>query len=220
MIPVITIDGPTASGKGTVATRVAQHLGFHYLDSGALYRLTAYAALKAGANLEDEVQVTEIAKNLEPIFKDGKIFLDNEDVTLKIRQENVGIAASKVAILPQVRLQLVQLQKNARKAPGLVADGRDMGGYIFPDATLKIFLTASAQARAKRRFNQLKEKGIVANITTLTQDLQERDRRDMNRAVCPLAPAEGAKILDSSDLTIQETVQAVLEWYAQTGQKL
>lgn len=217
MIPVITIDGPTASGKGTVATLVAEQLGFHYLDSGALYRLTAYAALKAGVDLQDEAAVEAIAAVLDPVFKDSKIFLNNEDVTLKIRQEHVGLAASKVAILPRVRTQLVQLQKNCRKLPGLVADGRDMGGYIFPDATLKVFLTASAQARAKRRFNQLKEKGIIANITTLTQDLQERDRRDMNRAVCPLAPAEGAKILDSSDLTIEETVQTVLKWYAQVG---
>jgi cytidylate kinase len=213
MIPVITIDGPTASGKGTVASRVADALGFSYLDSGALYRLTAYASLKAELDLTDEQAIEAVAKGLAPEFKGGRIVLEGEDVTDKIRLEAVGVAASKVAALPRVRSQLVELQKRSRVAPGLVADGRDMGSVIFPDATLKVFLTASAEARAQRRFNQLKEKGITANITTLTQDLQERDRRDMERAVCPLAPAEGAKILDSSNLTVEETVAQVLAWY-------
>ena len=213
MIPVITIDGPTASGKGTIASRVAEVLGFRYLDSGALYRLTAYASLKAQLDLTHEATIEKVALNLAPEFKDGRIYLDGEDVTEKIRQEAVGVAASKVAVLPKVREQLIDLQKRSRVAPGLVADGRDMGSVIFPEATLKVFLTASAQARAERRFNQLKEKGITANITTLTQDLQERDRRDMERAVSPLAPAEGAKILDSSNLTIEKTVEQVLLWY-------
>ena len=212
-IPVITIDGPTASGKGTVASRVAQSLGFHYLDSGALYRLTAYKALKNHLDLADEPSVARLAAALKPIFKEGKIVLDGEDVTDKIRAEAVGIAASKVAALGAVREALLEVQKGARSEPGLVADGRDMGSVIFPDATLKVFLTASAEARAQRRFNQLKEKGIIANIDTLTRDLEERDRRDIERAVCPLAPAKDAKILDSSELTIEATVQQVLDWY-------
>lgn len=213
MIPVITIDGPTASGKGTVAARVAQKLGFHYLDSGALYRLCAYKALKEEINLADGGHLAQTAQALSPVFEGGKIFLDQEDVTDKIRAEAVGVAASKVAALPRVREALLDVQKRARQLPGLVADGRDMGSVIFPDAPLKVFLTASAQARAQRRFNQLKEKGIVANIDTLTRDLEERDRRDMQRAVSPLAPAKDAKILDSSNLTIEETVGQVLQWY-------
>ena len=213
MIPVITIDGPTASGKGTVAARVAQKLGFHYLDSGALYRLCAYKALKEEIDLADEAHLAQTAQALSPVFEGGKIFLDEEDVTDKIRAEAVGVAASKVAALPRVREALLDVQKRSRRLPGLVADGRDMGSVIFPDAPLKVFLTASAQARAQRRFNQLKEKGIVANINTLTRDLEERDRRDMQRAVSPLAPAKDAKILDSSNLTIEETVGQVLQWY-------
>ena len=213
MIPVITIDGPTASGKGTVAARVAQKLGFHYLDSGALYRLCAYKALKEEINLADEAHLAQTAQALSPVFEGGKIFLDEEDVTDKIRAEAVGVAASKVAALPRVREALLDVQKRSRRLPGLVADGRDMGSVIFPDAPVKVFLTASAQARAQRRFNQLKEKGIVANIDTLTRDLEERDRRDMQRAVSPLAPAKDAKILDSSNLTIEETVGQVLQWY-------
>ncbi len=213
MIPVITIDGPTASGKGTVASRVAEALGFYYLDSGALYRLCAYKALKESVDLLDENTVSQLAAALEPRFENGRILLDGEDVTDKIRAEAVGVAASKVAALMPVRGALLDVQKRARREPGLVADGRDMGTVIFPDAPLKVFLTASAQARALRRFNQLKEKGIVANIDTLTRDLEERDRRDMQRAVSPLAPAKDAKILDSSELTIEATVAQVLQWY-------
>ena len=213
MIPVITIDGPTASGKGTVASRVAAALGFDYLDSGALYRLSAYKALKNHLDLADEETLARVAGDLSPRFKDGRIELDGEDVTDKIRAEEVGVAASKVAALPKVREALLDVQKRARRLPGLVADGRDMGSVIFPDAPLKVFLTASAKARAQRRFNQLKEKGIIANIDTLTRGLEERDRRDIERAVCPLAPAKDAKILDSSELTIEATVQQVLDWY-------
>lgn len=215
MIPVITVDGPTASGKGTVASRVAAQLGFHYLDSGALYRLTAYKTLKKDIDLANEAAVAEIAAALAPQFKGISIMLDGEDVTQKIRAEEVGVAASKVAALMSVRKALTDVQKNARRAPGLVADGRDMGSVIFPDAQLKVFLTATAAARAQRRFNQLKEKGIVANIDTLTRDLEQRDRRDTERAVSPLLPAKDAKILDSSNLTIEETVAQVLQWYRQ-----
>ena len=213
MIPVITVDGPTASGKGTIASRVAAQLGFHYLDSGALYRLTAYKTLKKGIDLTDEVTVAEVAATLAPHFEGTTIMLDGEDVTQKIRAEEVGLAASKVAALMSVRKALTDVQKNARRAPGLVADGRDMGSVIFPDAELKVFLTATAAARAQRRFNQLKEKGIIANIDTLTRDLEQRDRRDTERAVSPLLPAKDAKILDSSNMTIEETVAQVLQWY-------
>ena len=163
--------------------------------------------------MTDESALAQTAAHLAPLFEVGKIYLDGEDVTDKIRAEEVGVAASKVASLPAVRQALLDVQKRARRLPGLVADGRDMGSVIFPDAPLKVFLTASAQARAQRRFNQLKEKGIVANIDTLTRDLEERDRRDMQRAVSPLAPAKDAKILDSSELTIEATVGQVLQWY-------
>ena len=194
---------------------MAAQLGFHYLDSGALYRLTAYKTLKKGIDLANEAAVAEIAAALAPQFKGISIMLDGEDVTQKIRAEEVGVAASKVAALMSVRKALTDVQKNARRAPGLVADGRDMGSVIFPDAQLKVFLTATAAARAQRRFNQLKEKGIVANIDTLTRDLEQRDRRDTERAVSPLLPAKDAKILDSSNLTIEETVAQVLQWYRQ-----
>ncbi len=217
-VKVITIDGPTASGKGTVASRVAEALGFHYLDSGALYRLTAYRSLKAGVALDDAEKVALQALDMHPTFKDGEIYLDGEVVTNAIRQEEVGIAASKVAALPEVRTALESVQKRSAQAPGLVADGRDMGSVIFPNAQLKVFLTASAEARAQRRYNQLKQKGISANIETLAHDLRERDRRDMERAVCPLAPAVDAKILDSSDLGIEETVAQVLQWYKESQQ--
>lgn len=212
-IPVITIDGPVASGKGSVSSGVAKALGFNVLDSGALYRLTAYKALKNSVDLENEPAVCAIAQGLDPLFKDGKIFLDSEDVTDKIRQEIVGVSASKIAVYPSVRKALFNLQRQSAKAPGLVADGRDMGSVVFPDADLKIFLTASAESRAKRRYNQLKEKGIPSNITDLVVDLKERDRRDMERSTAPLKPAEGALILDSSDLTLQQTIDQVLEWY-------
>lgn len=216
-VPVIAIDGPVASGKGSVSSRVAAALGFHVLDSGALYRLTAYDALRQGVDLSNEQACRAVADNLAPKFLDGKIFLHNEDVTDLIRAEEVGLAASKVAVHPLVRKSLFALQRRTAQAPGLVADGRDMGSVVFPDAKLKVFLTASAEARAKRRYNQLKEKGINSNMSDLVQDLKERDARDTARAVAPLVPAEGALILDSSDLTLDETVAQVLEWYRRTG---
>lgn len=212
-VEIIAIDGPVASGKGSVSSRVAKALGFHVLDSGSLYRLTAYSALKHGTDLSDEEAVEKIVLALSPVFESGKIFLDGEDVTEAIREEDVGIAASKVAVHPLVRKALFQVQRSYAKAPGLVADGRDMGSVVFPEATLKIFLTASAEARAKRRYNQLKGKGINSNISDLVKDLRERDERDLKRAVAPLVPATGARILDSSDLTLDETVNQVLEWY-------
>lgn len=212
-IPVIAIDGPSSSGKGTVAAALARRLGFHYLDSGALYRLTALTVLKAGINPDDEAACEAAARAMQPAFKDGRIFLGKEDVTEAIRDEAVGLAASRVAALPAVRRALVDLQKSARRAPGLVADGRDMAAVIFPDAVLKVFLTATPEARAKRRYNQLIAKGISANLSDLTRDLAERDRRDRERKAAPCVPAEGARILDNSDMDAAQTLETVYEWY-------
>lgn len=214
IIPVITIDGPTASGKGTVAQQVAHHLGFHYLDSGALYRLTALSALRAGIPLNDEHALAKLAGTLPCTFVGGKILLANENVTEAIRTEEVGNTASVIATLPALRQALYGLQLRFRMAPGLVADGRDMGTVIFPHAPLKIFLTASAEARAQRRHKQLIDKGFSANMQDLLNDLTERDARDANRAIAPLKPAEGAYLLDTSYLTAAQAVEQVLAWYA------
>lgn len=218
-IPVITIDGPTASGKGTVAHRVAKHLGFHYLDSGALYRLTALFAIKNNIDLSHESLIAELAQNLPCQFVKGHVLLDGEDVTDAVRAEEIGVAASKIAVFPKVRQSLHDLQLSFRKESGLVADGRDMGSVIFPDAQVKVFLTASAEARASRRFKQLIEKGISANMENLVKDLVERDARDSARSTAPLKPALGAHILDTSDMTAEAAVEMVLGWYAQANQK-
>lgn len=211
-VPVIAIDGPTASGKGTIAQRVAAQLGWHVLDSGALYRLTALACSRHGVPATDVVGVAQQARSLDVRF-DERVWLEGSDVTDAIRHEAVGVMASHVAAVPQVREALLVRQRAFRQAPGLVADGRDMGTVVFPDANLKVFLVASAQARAERRYKQLMEKGISANIRDLLEDLQARDARDMQRQVAPLKPAPEAFILDSSELGIDETVQQVLEWY-------
>jgi len=213
-IPVITIDGPTASGKGTVAHRVADTLGFHYLDSGALYRLTALSALRRGTDLADEHALAKLAEHLQCSFQGGDIILSQENVSDAIRAEEVGNTASKIATFPAVRHALVGLQLGFRKAPGLVADGRDMGSVIFPHAPLKVFLTASVQARAERRYKQLIGKGFSANMQDLLVDLQARDERDTNRAIAPLAPAEGALVLDTSEMNADQAVEQVLAWYA------
>lgn len=213
-IPVITIDGPTASGKGTVASRVAAALGFSFLDSGALYRLTALSAQQAGIGLADEPLLSSLAKGLAVRFEGERILLSGREVQEVIRQEAVGNAASKIAALPAVRAALVELQHRFRQAPGLVADGRDMGTVIFPDAKLKVFLTASVEARANRRYKQLIEKGFPANMAALLQDLSERDARDTQRAVAPLKPAEGAHLLDTSGMTIEQAVAQVLDWWS------
>ncbi|KRB92851.1 (d)CMP kinase [Noviherbaspirillum sp. Root189] len=213
-IPVITIDGPTASGKGTVAHRAAQQLGFHYLDSGALYRLTALSALRHNVALNDEHALAKTAEKLPCKFIGDQVWLANENVTSAIRAEEVGNTASKIAVLPTVRHALVGLQLGFRAPPGLVADGRDMGTVIFPHATLKIFLTASVEARAYRRYKQLIDKGFPANMEDLLKDLRERDTRDSSRAIAPLKPAEGAHILDTSDMTADQAVDQVLQWYA------
>ncbi|MEN9314423.1 MAG: hypothetical protein RIS35_816 [Pseudomonadota bacterium] len=214
-VPVIAIDGPTASGKGTVAQRVAAALGWHYLDSGALYRIAALRALGEGVALDDAAALSALAGRLDPVFGADRILLGDEDVTDAIRAEAVGEAASRIATLPALRAALVALQHRARRAPGLVADGRDMGTVIFPDARLKIFLTATARARAVRRHKQLIDKGFPANIDSLSRDLEARDARDMQRADAPLKPAEGALVIDSTDLSVEATVQAVLDAYRQ-----
>lgn len=213
MIPVLTIDGPTASGKGTVASRVAEALGFALLDSGALYRLTALSALEAKLALDDANAIAALARALPVRFAADQILLAGWPVQDAIRQEAIGNAASKIAALPAVRAALVELQHSFRKTPGLVADGRDMGTVIFPDATLKVFLTASVQARAERRYKQLIDKGFPANMLALLQDLKERDARDTERAAAPLKPAEGAHLLDTSDMTIEQSVAQVLDWW-------
>lgn len=213
-IPVITIDGPTASGKGTVAHRVADKLGFHYLDSGALYRLTALTAMRRGTDLHDEHALAKLAEHLPCSFTGGEIMLAHEHVSDVIRAEEVGNLASKIAALPAVRQALFALQLGFRKAPGLVADGRDMGTVIFPHAPLKVFLTASVDARAQRRYKQLIDKGISANMEDLLMDLTARDERDTHRAIAPLVPAEGAHVLDTSNMTADEAVELVLKWHA------
>ena len=213
-IPVIAIDGPTASGKGTVSQQVAQRLGFHYLDSGALYRLAALGALRAGVDLADEATVAALAKGMKIRFVGGQVLLGSEDVSHAIRAEEVGNSASRIAAHPALRTALVDLQLGFRCAPGLVADGRDMGTVIFPDAGLKVFLTASVEARAQRRYKQLIEKGIPANMLDLLKDLNERDARDSNRSASPLRPAEGAHLLDTSNMSAEQAVAQVLGWYA------
>lgn len=216
-IPVIAIDGPSASGKGTIAQLVAKKLGFHYLDSGALYRLVALQAIHSGTDFANETILTEIASNLDVFFKDEKIFLKGKDVSDAIREEQCGIRASEIAAYPPVRDALIARQRAFRQSPGLVTDGRDMGSIIFPDAILKIFLTASAEVRAKRRYNQLMEKGINANMASLLQDIQARDARDSKRSVAPLQHNPDAKILDTTDLNIAEVMNQVLQWYAEIG---
>lgn len=216
-VPVITIDGPTASGKGTVAHRVAKALGWAVLDSGALYRLTALAALNRGLSPEDEPAVARVAETLDVRFEGPHVYLEGVDVGHDIRREEVGNFASRVAAFPGVRQALLERQRAFRLAPGLVADGRDMGTVVFPDAPLKVFLVADVVARAQRRCKQLIEKGISANLDDLLRDMRERDARDMGRTTAPLAPAADAHVLDSSDLTIAETVQAILDFWKNTA---
>ena len=218
-IPVITVDGPSASGKGSLASELAKKLGYHFLDSGALYRVTALAALQQGLILEtkDEIAIAALAESLvEKLhlrFDGDAIMLNGEDVSHDIRSETGGMHASQVSVLPLVRQALVKLQHSFRTLPGLVADGRDMGTVIFSDAPLKVFLTASAEKRALRRHKQLISKGISATIDTLSADLKARDERDSSRSVAPLKPAQDAKLLDNSDLSIEESVDAVLDWW-------
>ena len=214
-IPVICIDGPTASGKGTLASQVAQRLGYHYLDSGALYRIVGLAAMRAGLELDaaHEQRIAKLAETLPVRFDAGKVFIGAEDVTEAIRTEGAGMNASRVSALPAVRTALVALQQGFRRLPGLVADGRDMGTVIFPDAQMKVYLTASAAQRAERRHKQLISKGIGTTIAALRADLEERDARDSNRSVAPLKPAQDALSLDNSDQSIAQSVDTVLAWW-------
>ncbi len=202
--PVIAIDGPSASGKGAVASRVAAALGFHYLESGALYRVVALAG---GAD------PAKAAAGLDLVFQNDRILLSGQDVTDAIREEAVGVRASEIAKLPAVRKALLERQRGARRPPGLVADGRDMGTIVFPDAVLKVFLTATVEVRARRRYKQLIDKGNHANLAALSRDLEERDQRDATRAVAPLKPAADAVSVDSSELALDEVVGRVLKKY-------
>ncbi len=210
---VIAVDGPAASGKGTIAQGVAAALRFHYLDSGALYRLVAYQALQAGIGLDDEAGLAAALAELPSAFEGERILLAGADVTNAIRAPAVGAAASRVAVHPQVRLALLARQRAFRRAPGLVADGRDMGTVVFPDARLKVYVTASAEERARRRHKQLIEKGNSVTLASLLRDIQERDARDGTRAVAPLKPAADAIILDTTGMSIAASVAFVLGRY-------
>ena len=209
--PVIAIDGPSASGKGTIASRVAKTLGFHYLESGALYRLVALLSLRE--DTLDGKRLAEMAAHMDVLFENGDIVLGDETVTEKVRSEPVGNRASEVAKLPALRQALLARQRAFRRPPGLVADGRDMGTVVFRDAELKVFLTATPEIRAERRYKQLKEKGIDANLRALSRDLRERDERDAKRAVAPLVPAPDSQVLDSSALSIDEVASRIVGWW-------
>jgi 3-phosphoshikimate 1-carboxyvinyltransferase len=214
-IPVICVDGPTASGKGTLASELARRLGYHFLDSGALYRIAALAAIRAGLTLDaaNENAIAALASRLAIRFEANRIWLDGEDLSDAIRSEAMGMNASAVSALAEVRRALLGLQHAARRLPGLVADGRDMGTVIFPHARLKVYLTASAERRAQRRHQQLGARGISATIVALRTDLEARDARDSSRSTAPLKPAQDARLLDNSDLNIEESVGLVLNWW-------
>jgi len=216
-VPVITIDGPSGAGKGTVARIVAEQLGWHLLDSGAIYRVLAVATQHHHVNLDEEEPLIPMAAHLDVQFEissqgESKVILEGEDVTNTIRTEEIGALASKVAAFPRVREALLRRQRAFSVTPGLVADGRDMGTVVFANAPVKVFLTASAEERAERRFNQLKEKGFDVKIGRLLDDIRQRDERDSSRKVAPLVPAEDALIVDSTDLSIQEVVNKVLSF--------
>lgn len=209
-VPVVAIDGPSASGKGTIAKCVAEVLGFHYLESGALYRLIALASLQRG--MSEEKSLAEIAARMDVSFRGDKVLLEKQDVSDEIRSEACSNRASEVAKLPSVRQALLERQRAFRQPPGLVADGRDMGSVVFPDAALKVFLTASPEVRVERRYKQLIEKGISANLRALSRDLKERDARDANRPIAPLVPAPDSQVLDSSALSVEAVVERIVAW--------
>ncbi|MEJ2213677.1 MAG: (d)CMP kinase [Gammaproteobacteria bacterium] len=210
-IPILTIDGPSGSGKGTIAAAVADRLGWHILDSGALYRLAGYSADKKAINFNEIDKLVDNTLNMNVRFEQGAVLLNGVDVSREIRTETTGNLASKIAVIPEIRTALLQWQRDYVKSPGLVADGRDMGTVVFPQAEIKIFLDASAEVRAKRRYKQLIEKGLNANLADLVSEIQERDERDRNRSVAPLCAADDAVVIDSSDMTIPEVIKLVLD---------
>jgi cytidylate kinase len=214
--PVIAIDGPSGSGKGAVAQRAAKELSFHYLDSGAIYRVAALAALRANVSLTDEARLARLAEQLDFGFYDEGVYLEGKDVSLGVRSEATGNAASTIAALPGLRVALLDRQRAFRQPPGLVADGRDMGSVVFPDAVLKIFLTAGVETRAERRYKQLIEKGMSANIAQILGELRDRDARDSARTVAPLKVDQDAVVLDTTNLTIEQAVEFVLKRYGAT----
>jgi cytidylate kinase len=212
-VPVIAIDGPSASGKGTVAARVAEALGFHYLDSGALYRLVALAAREQGVDPGDGEGLAGTARRMDVDFRKGAIWLEGRDVTEALRSEETGVAASRVAARPEVRAVLLERQRALRRPPGLVADGRDMGSIVFPDASLKVFLTADVGTRAERRYKQLKEKGMYAKMPDVVEELRRRDERDTARPVAPLKHYPDAVFLDTTGVSADAAVQKILGWW-------
>ncbi len=211
-IPVIAIDGPSASGKGTVAALVATRLGWHYLDSGSLYRIVALAAVRSGIDLQAGNELAELAQRLPARFCDGRVLLDGDDVTDAIRSEASSAGASRIAAFPAVRGALLERQRAYRVAPGLVAEGRDMGSVVFPQAGLKVYLTASVESRAQRRYKQLIEKGLPVTLIDLLQDLRERDGRDSGRAVAPLQQCADALLLDTTAMSIDQAVDRIVSW--------
>lgn len=216
LVPIITVDGPSGSGKGTICQRLAQYMSWHLLDSGALYRLTALAARHHGISMEDEESIKVVAAHLDVQFLTShttviKIVLEGEEVTDAIRAENIGLEASLVASMPTVRQALLQRQRDFAVSPGLIADGRDMGTVVFPEARLKIYLDASAEERASRRYKQLISKGVSASLEDILTDIKARDERDINRTISPLKPAPDAVILDTTQMTIEEVLEVVLD---------
>jgi cytidylate kinase len=217
--PVIAVDGPSASGKGTVAARVADALGFHYLDSGALYRLVTLAALQQGADLDDAAKLARIAGAMEAAFRGDRIWLDGREVTEELRTEDVSAATSRVAAKPSVRTALLERQRGFCRLPGLVADGRDMGSVVFPHAPLKVYLTADVETRAERRYKQLKEKGMYAKIQDVVEELRRRDERDSSRPVAPLKHYPDAIFLDTTGLSVEAAVQKILDVWREKSRR-
>ena len=218
-VPVIAIDGPSASGKGTVAAKVAEALGWRYLDSGALYRLATLAALRAGADLDDEEALAQLARDMKVEFRGARAWLDGRDVTEDLRTEEVSAVASRVAARPKVRQALLARQRSFRAPPGLVADGRDMGSVVFPDAPLKVYLTAGVETRADRRYKQLMEKGMYAKMSDVVEELRRRDERDSSRPVAPLKHYPDAFFLDTTGLSVDQAVQKILGWWQEKSQR-
>ena len=217
MDTIVTVDGPSGVGKGTLAQLLCEYTGFHFLDSGAIYRTLAYGVIAKNIDVDNMPELVTLAERLPVIFESGRVLFDGEDITTAIRNEEVAAMASKVAAIPEVRAALLQRQKDFAQAPGLVADGRDMGTIVFPQAHAKLFLKASAEVRAERRVNQLKNQGVTVNIAQITRDIMERDERDQNRSVSPLVPAQDAFIIDTSDLNIDQVFEKAKEFLQKRG---